>query len=114
LSKFGEITVAISLILFAYSTILGWSYYGERCLYYLTESPTASLVYRIIFSLFIFVGATVKLGLVWDISDLFNGAMAIPNLIGLVALSGIIVSQTKEFNEKYFHKHEEVSLIKEK
>jgi AGCS family alanine or glycine:cation symporter len=50
------------------------------------------------------VGATIKLGLVWDISDFFNGAMAIPNLIGLVALSGVIVSQTKEFHEKYYKK----------
>jgi AGCS family alanine or glycine:cation symporter len=95
----GQITVTISLILFAYSTILGWSYYGERCLYYLTESKTISFIYRILFSSFIFIGATVKLGLAWDISDTFNGAMAIPNLIGLIALSGIIVSQTKEFNE---------------
>jgi AGCS family alanine or glycine:cation symporter len=104
LPSIGAVTVTVSLILFAYSTILGWSYYGERCLYYLTESKKASLVYRIIFSAFIFIGATIKLGLVWDVSDLFNGAMAIPNLIGLVALSGIIVSQTKEFNEKYLKK----------
>jgi AGCS family alanine or glycine:cation symporter len=104
LPHLGALTVTLSLILFAYSTILGWSYYGERCLYYLTESKLASLIYRVIFSLFIFVGATIKLGLVWDISDLFNGAMAIPNLIGLVALSGVIVSQTKDFDEKYYGK----------
>ncbi|MDR2459615.1 MAG: sodium:alanine symporter family protein [Deltaproteobacteria bacterium] len=113
LGGFGGITVTLSLILFAYSTILGWSYYGERCLYYLTESKTASLVYRIIFSLFIFVGATVQLDLVWNISDVFNGAMAIPNLIGLVALSGVIVAQTKEFHEKYYKKPMKVDLIKE-
>ncbi|MDR0356008.1 MAG: sodium:alanine symporter family protein [Deltaproteobacteria bacterium] len=104
LPGFGEMAVTISLIFFAYSTILGWSYYGERCLYYLTESKRASLIYRIIFSLFVFVGATVKLGFVWDISDLFNGAMAIPNLIGLVCLSGVIVSQTKDFKENYLDK----------
>jgi AGCS family alanine or glycine:cation symporter len=104
LPKFGEITVTASMALFAYSTILGWSYYGERCLYYLTESPLASFVYRVIFSLFIFVGATMKLGLAWDISVVFNGAMAIPNLIGLVALSGIIVQQTKDFHDNYYKK----------
>ncbi|MDR2612162.1 MAG: sodium:alanine symporter family protein [Deltaproteobacteria bacterium] len=104
LPSFGAVTVTVSLILFAYSTILGWSYYGERCLYYLTESKTASLIYRVVFSLFIFIGATVKLGLAWDVSDLFNGAMAIPNLIGLLALSGVIVSQTKEFHENFYVK----------
>ncbi|MDR1545388.1 MAG: sodium:alanine symporter family protein [Deltaproteobacteria bacterium] len=104
LPRFGQLAVTISLIFFAYSTILGWSYYGERCLYYLTESKRASLIYRLIFSIFIFIGATVKLSLVWDISDAFNGAMAIPNLIGLVFLSGVIVSQTKEFNENFLKK----------
>ena len=97
----GNLVVTISLIFFAYSTILGWSYYGERCLYYLTESKTASFVYRLIFSIFVLVGATVKLGLVWDISDTFNGAMAIPNLIGLVLLSGVIVQQTKDFKTRF-------------
>ncbi|MDR3203266.1 MAG: sodium:alanine symporter family protein [Deltaproteobacteria bacterium] len=100
LPNVGETVVVISLIFFAYSTILGWSYYGERCLYYLTESKLASFFYRLIFSIFILIGAAVELRLVWDISDTFNGAMAIPNLIGLVALSGVIVSQTKDFNQK--------------
>ncbi|MDR2443577.1 MAG: sodium:alanine symporter family protein [Deltaproteobacteria bacterium] len=100
----GEWVVTVSIIFFAYSTILGWSYYGERCLYYLTESKRASFIYRLIFSIFVLVGATTKIDLVWDISDTFNGAMAIPNLIGLVALSGVIVSQTKEFNEKFYKK----------
>lgn len=97
----GNVVVNVSIIFFAYSTILGWSYYGERCLYYLTESKVASFVYRLIFSVFVLVGATVKLGLVWDISDTFNGAMAIPNLIGLVGLSGIIVQQTKDFKVRF-------------
>jgi AGCS family alanine or glycine:cation symporter len=97
----GATVVSVSLIFFAYSTILGWSYYGERCLYYLTESKAVSLAYRLVFSAFVLVGAAVKLGLVWDISDTFNGAMAIPNLIGLLALSGVIVQQTKEFKVKF-------------
>jgi AGCS family alanine or glycine:cation symporter len=104
LPYFGEWVVTVSIIFFAYSTILGWSYYGERCLYYLTESKRASFIYRLLFSAFIFVGATIKIDLAWDISDTFNGAMAIPNLIGLVGLSGVIVALTKEFNEKFRHK----------
>ncbi|MDR2302432.1 MAG: sodium:alanine symporter family protein [Deltaproteobacteria bacterium] len=108
---FGGLVVTISLIFFAYSTILGWSYYGERCLYYLTESKTASFVYRLIFSIFVFVGAVVELNLAWDISDAFNGAMAIPNLIGLLALSGVIVAQTKDFFER-FYKPEKLARLR--
>ncbi|MDR1487262.1 MAG: sodium:alanine symporter family protein [Deltaproteobacteria bacterium] len=108
LPKIGGLVVTISLIFFAYSTILGWSYYGERCLYYLTESKLASLIYRFIFSFFVFLGAVAQLTLAWDISDLFNGAMAIPNLIGLVALSGVIVSQTKDFFERFLKPEREL------
>ncbi|MDR2367273.1 MAG: sodium:alanine symporter family protein [Deltaproteobacteria bacterium] len=104
LPAFGGLVVTISLIFFAYSTILGWSYYGERCLYYLTESKTASFLYRLIFAIFVFIGAVAKLSLAWDISDIFNGAMAIPNLIGLLGLSGVIVSQTKDFFDRIYSK----------
>ncbi|MDR0569625.1 MAG: sodium:alanine symporter family protein [Clostridiales Family XIII bacterium] len=96
LPNVGVLVVTVSLVFFAYSTILGWSYYGERCLHYLA-GHRLSVAYKVVFSVFILVGAMVKLDLAWDISDTFNGAMAIPNLIGLVALSGVIVSQTKEF-----------------
>jgi AGCS family alanine or glycine:cation symporter len=105
----GEVVVTVSVIFFAYSTILGWSYYGERCLYYLTESNRASVIYRTIFSLFIFFGAVMNLELAWSISGIFNAAMAIPNLIALVALSGLIVSITKEFFEKYYLKNPELT-----
>lgn len=91
--------VSIGLILFAYSTILGWCYYGEKCVEYLAGTK-AILPFRILFSMFVLVGAVANLKLVWDIADVFNGLMAIPNLIGLVALSGIIVSETKLFKEK--------------
>ena len=95
----GGIIVSIGLMLFAYSTLLGWSYYGEKSLEYLFGE---SLVkpYRIIFCIVVFFGAIVKLQLVWSIADVFNGLMAIPNLIGLLALSGIIVAETN----KYFYK----------
>ncbi|MDR3135766.1 MAG: sodium:alanine symporter family protein [Deltaproteobacteria bacterium] len=99
---FGGLVVTVSLIFFAYSTILGWSYYGERCLYYLTESQVASFVYRLLFSFFVFLGAIGKLAVVWGVSDIFNGAMAIPNLVGLLALSGVIVSQTNDFMERLY------------
>ncbi len=91
--------VSIGLILFAYSTILGWCYYGEKCVEYLAGTK-AILPFRILFSMFVLVGAVANLKLVWDIADVFNGLMAIPNLIGLIALSGIVVSETKQFKDK--------------
>ncbi len=92
----GSLIVTVALILFAYSTVLGWSYYGEKCFYYLVGQK-GIIPYRIVFCLFAFVGAGLKIGLVWDIADTFNGAMAIPNLIALLALSGVIAAETKEF-----------------
>ena len=92
----GGIIVAIGLILFAYSTMLGWSYYGEKALEYLF-GPRLIRPYRIVFCVLIFVGAFAKLELVWAIADVFNGMMAVPNLIGLLALSGVIVAETKTF-----------------
>ncbi len=92
----GSYIVTFGLILFAYSTVLGWYYYGEKCFYYLVGFKGLK-PYRFLFCLMVFVGAILKIGLVWDIADTFNGAMAIPNLIGLLALSGIVVAETKEF-----------------
>ena len=96
----GGIIVAVGLILFAYSTMLGWSYYGEKALEFLF-GPKLVKPYRIIFCILIFFGAGIKLDLVWAIADVFNGLMAIPNLIGLIALSGIIVAET---NKYFYHK----------
>ncbi len=92
----GAMFVTIALIFFAFSTVLGWSYYGEKCLYYLFGRG-GRLAYRVIFTLFVFVGCTMQLSLAWDISDTFNGMMAIPNLIGLLALSGVVAAETKDF-----------------
>ena len=97
----GGIIVAIGLIFFAYSTLLGWSYYGEKSLEYLFGENWVK-PYRVIFCIVVFIGAGVKLQLVWSIADVFNGLMALPNLIGLLALSGVIVSETN----KYFYKQE--------
>lgn len=88
--------LAIAILLFAFSTTLGWSFYGTKALEYLLGTK-ATIVYKIIFVLFIIVGCTMKLGLAWDISDTFNGLMALPNLIGVLSLSGIVVAITKNY-----------------
>jgi len=95
---FGNFIVTIALLFFAYSTVLGWSYYGEKCFYYLVGQK-GIVPYRVFFCVLVFIGAILKLGLVWDIADTFNGAMAIPNLIALLALSGVIAAETKEFKQ---------------
>ncbi len=96
----GPIIVAIGLIFFASSTIIGWSYYGEKCFQYLFKNPALLIVYRIAFVLMVFVGATVSLDVVWTFSDVMNGLMAFPNLIGLLGLSGVIVYETKRIIAK--------------
>ena len=96
----GGIIVSVGLILFAYSTLLGWSYYGEKSLEYLFGENWVK-PYRVIFCIVVFIGAGIKLELVWSIADVFNGLMAVPNLIGLIALSGVIVSET---NKYYYNK----------
>ena len=92
----GEYIVTIGLILFAYSTILGWCYYGEKSIEYLF-GEMGVMPYRILFVLAVGLGAMAKLNFVWSLSDTFNGLMAIPNLIGLLALSPVIVRETRSF-----------------
>ena len=92
----GGYIVAIGVLLFAYSTILSWSYYGERCLEFLF-GPKAITPYRILFLPFIVIGAVGGLEIIWDIADTLNGLMAIPNLIGIIGLSGVVIKLTKEF-----------------
>ena len=88
----------ISLLFFALSTILGWSYYGERCWGYLTHnSKIANLIFKVAFVLVCVVGAVGSGSLMWDISDTLNGMMAIPNLIGLLLLSGTVVQLTRTY-----------------
>lgn len=95
----GKYIVAIGLIFFAYSTILGWCYYGEKCFEYLV-GVKAVIGYRIVYTLAVFVGAVSSLSLVWNLADIFNGLMAVPNLIALVALSGVVLEETKAFEVK--------------
>ncbi len=86
----GSWVVTVGLIFFAYSTILGWSYYGEKCTAYLFGDK-AVVPYRVIYTGFVMLGTLISLDLVWAAADVFNGLMAIPNLIGLLLLSGIVV-----------------------
>ncbi|GAA0318230.1 sodium:alanine symporter family protein [Oceanobacillus oncorhynchi subsp. oncorhynchi] len=94
----GNYIVVFSLIFFAYSTILGWSYYGEKCFGYIFGDRN-TIYYKIIFCLVILFGAVQSVQLVWDLADIFNGLMAVPNLIALCLLSGVIVSETNKFRE---------------
>ena len=97
----GGIIIQISLIFFALSTILSWSYYGERCWGYLSrDNKVVNLIYKVIFVLVCIVGATGSGTLMWDISDTLNGLMAIPNLIALLLLSGVVAKITKEYFSK--------------
>ncbi|HBH3645650.1 TPA: alanine:cation symporter family protein, partial [Clostridioides difficile] len=96
--KFGPILLTVSLTLFAFTTILGWSYYGERCFEFLFGVKGMN-GYRTVFVAMVLLGAFLKLEVVWIIADIVNGLMAIPNLIALLALSPIIVSETKKYFE---------------
>ena len=93
--KLGSLIVAVGISLFALSTILSWSLYGTRCFEYLF-GVKSSLIYKIIFVIAVVVGATLELSLVWDIADTLNGLMAIPNLIAVLGLSGVVIKLTKE------------------
>ena len=101
----GGLIVAVGIIFFAYSTILGWSYYGEKCLEYLVGEKGV-IFYRVAFVLFIMVGALSGLQFIWDLADTMNGLMALPNLIALVGLSGIVVKETKDYMQNIKAKEE--------
>ncbi len=92
----GEYIVTIGLILFAYTTVLAWSYYGEKCCEYLFGEGSIR-PYRFIFALIVIPGAILKMEVAWHLADISNGLMAIPNLIALVGLTGIIVKETQTF-----------------
>ena len=93
---FGRYVLAVGLVTFAFSTILGWAYYGERAFEYLFGKKPM-ILFRIVYSVVIFVGSVSANQLVWDIADTFNAFMAIPNLICLLLLNGVIVSETKKY-----------------
>lgn len=94
----GGIGIAVSTVFFALSTILGWAYYGEASVSYLFKNHpgVAVTVYRVFYVAFVFVGAVAEINTVWLVADIFNALMAVPNLIALIALSGLVVKITKE------------------
>ena len=92
----GSLLLMVCLSLFAFTTILGWNYYGERCCEFLFGVKSITL-YRILFIIMIGLGAFLQLDAVWLIADIVNGLMALPNLIALIALSGVVVAETKRY-----------------
>ena len=92
----------ICLVFFAFTTILGWDYYSEKCVEYLVgDKPSVIKGFRWLYILAVFIGPYMTVSAVWTIADIFNGLMAFPNLIALVALSGVVVAETKKYFEKY-------------
>lgn len=103
-SQLSSFVLVICLVFFAFTTILGWDYYSERCLEYLTDSNFKVIKgYRYIYILAVFIGPYMTVSAVWTIADIFNGLMAIPNMIALFALSGVIVKETRDFFDKDKH-----------
>ncbi len=97
--QWGGIIVGIGVVTFAYSTLLGWAYYGEKCIEYLFGLGPI-FVYRIAWVLAVIVGARMKIEIVWNLADVLNGLMALPNLVALIGLSGVVVSETKLYFDK--------------
>ena len=97
-AKFCEFILMICLVFFAFTTILGWDYYSERCLEYLTgcHKPTM-LVYRWLYIIAVFIGPFLTVSAVWTIADIFNALMALPNLVAILALSGVVVAETRDY-----------------
>ena len=92
----------VCLVFFAFTTILGWDYYGERCLEYLfNRNQGAVKTYRIFYIICVFIGPYMTVAAVWNIADIFNALMAFPNLIALLALSGVVVRETKDFFKRH-------------
>jgi AGCS family alanine or glycine:cation symporter len=100
LGTFGGGLVTIGIALFAFSTIIGWEYHGEKALEYLVHKPIYCYIYRAVFSIVAFLGATTSLEIVWDFSDVMNGLMVFPNLISLIVLSGVIAKETFDFQDR--------------
>ena len=98
----GSAFIAISIMLFAFSTVLGWSHYGTKAAEYLLGEKR-TVPYRILFVLLVFGGAVMGDNLAWDLADTFNGMMMIPNLIGVIALSGVVAKITRNYINRTFH-----------
>ena len=99
----GQMIVSFGLLLFAFTTILTWYYYGYKSLEFITGEKIAAY-YKYVWVLLVFVGAIASLGFVWNLSDAFNGLMILPNLIALIALSGVVFKMLREYEDKYYKK----------
>jgi AGCS family alanine or glycine:cation symporter len=106
----GQVVVGCGVILFAYSTAIAWSYYGDRCIGYLL-GLRAVVPYRFVFCIFLVIGATIKIDLVWHCCDIMNGGMAIPNLFALVLLSGVALKELTEYRVKIPRFDEELNNL---
>ena len=107
---FGSAFIAISIMLFAFSTVLGWSHYGTKAAEYLLGEKR-TIPYRILFVLLVFGGAVMGDNLAWDLADTFNGMMMIPNLIGVIALSGVVARITRNYINRTFRDSNEAPLL---
>ena len=97
-SQAASFILMICLVFFAFTTILGWDYYGERCLEYLSgKNKTAVMIYRILYIAAVFIGPYMTVSAVWTIADIFNGLMALPNLVALFALNNVVAKDTKDY-----------------
>ncbi|MCQ2582594.1 MAG: alanine:cation symporter family protein [Treponema sp.] len=108
--KVGPMFIAIAILLFAYSTVLGWSHYGSTAWGYLFGDKS-SVIYKVIFVIMVYFGCTMSLDLAWDLSDTFNGLMMIPNLIGVLALSPLVAKITKNYIDRKIHKKDVEPMI---
>ena len=95
--RFSAFVLMVCLAFFAFTTILGWNYYSERCLEYLVGSQKFTKVYRYLYILAVFIGPYLTVAAVWNIADICNGLMAFPNLIALFALSGVVGKETRAY-----------------
>jgi len=102
--QFADVLLAIAILLFAFSTVLGWSFYGTKAIEYIFGTKS-TIIYKVVFVSVIIVGATMNLQLVWDIADTLNALMAIPNLIGVLFLSGIVIKITKNYTARKLSKN---------
>ena len=100
LGKPGAVVVSIGILLFAWSTILGWEYQGEKALEYLFKNRAICYIYRIVFAIMVFFGSVAALDVAWSFSDIANGLMAVPNLISLIVLSGVLRKDTIAYHKQ--------------
>ena len=106
----GGYIVTIGLVLFAFTTLIGWAYYGEKCVSYLFGRKSI-WIYRILFTAVIIPGSILELNIVWKISDISNGMMAFPNLIGVLALSSVVIAETRTFLKVLNQEKQDAKLI---